>query len=481
MTIPFLTGLDESYGPTGGDASSAPFAYNIRTDYGQFAPARGYQKYIEKALPADATRAYLFADRNQGQEMQFILIGTPSSILVWRDDEWQALYSNAQGGDWGFVTYQNGEEVLLLAGNGVDPLLYWDGVSATAQEVEGAPCTGNQFCVHFERVFCAGDPSYPDRVFYSRAFAPFDWSGDTDHPENGGGFVDIPTWDGGKITSILSDGQDVLVGKTTSVFRLYGTTPADFTIMPVSGSMGITAPLSHALSGVTHYYVSEFGVATYYGGNFSLMDDRKLPRIFDEQYVTPEEDIHLWSGFGGCCAAVADSQQRVLFALPLGPDATENNAVLEYDVARQLFLLRRGFNVVSWMKAGNARTQILFLGRRGQESFVYAYEKGNDLDGEPQPYHWETPWMDLTAKYARKRVSSVRLFGSMPDGGAVRLTIETDKCRRERILSAQRLRSGSLRFATNAPGERFRFLLDSVDGAAFSFSAGLELEVELDE
>ena len=66
-------------------------------------------------------------------------------------------------------------------------------------------------------------------------------------------------------------------------------------------------------------------------------------------------------------------------------------------------------------------------------------------------------------------------------GGAVRLTIETDKCRRERILSAQRLRGGSLRFATNAPGERFRFLLDSVDGAAFSFSAGLELEVELDE
>lgn len=481
VSVPFLTGLDESYGAVNGTMSTAPFAWNIRTDYGMFAPAKGFAKYIEDPLPSDATAMFLFADRTGGVETGVLVVGTPTKLLAWKDNAWQEIYSDAHGGNWGFVTYQNASEVLMMAGNGVDSLLYWDGVSESAQEVPGAPCKGRFLCVHFERIFCAGDPENPDRVYYSRAFAPFDWTGDIDHPESGGGFADIPTWDGGRVTQMVSDGQDLVVCKNTTIFRLYGTTPANFTIVPVSGSMGVTAPMSHALSGVTHYFLTENGIATYYGGAFTLMDDRKLPRIFDPNYTPDGEDVHLSPVFPSLCASVADGQQRVLFALPLGPSAQENNAILEYDVARQVFLLRRGFNAIAWVRTVSPQAKLLFMGRNEDDVYVYEYDVGETLDGKTQDCHWETPWLDLSTKYARKRVVSLRMYGTTKDSGAVQLRIQTDKCERSRMLSADRLKGGSVKFTTNAPGERFRFVIENVNGSVFSFSGGIELEVELDE
>lgn len=497
VNIPYLTGLDESYGNTNGNTSSSPMSWNVRTDNGRISLANGVSPYISDGIDGDAQALYCFIDREDGEDIPFVIVGTPTKLyahnMSFGSYDWQEIYSGANSGDWGFITYQNASEVLLLASNGVDPLLYWDGVSESAQEVTGAPCKGRHLAIHFERVFCAGDPDYPDRVYYSRAYAPFDWTSDIDHPESGGGFVDIPTWDGGKITGLFSDGQDIVVTKNTTMFRLYGTTPADFTIVPVSGSMGVVAPNGHALSGVTHYFVTENGIATYYGGAFALMDDRRLPMIFDphwrELYDTKAPDLHLFDVT--TAAAVAEGQQRVLFSLACADD----NIILEYDVARQTFNLRRGIYAIAFARTPAPYALTLFLTKLGNQCYVYMYDAEHWFfeyydalgQGQPQDAFWATPWMDLGVKYARKRVSSVRMFGTIsdptgdPSHGAVMLGIETDKASKHRLVTSERMKTGSIRIATNVPGERFRFTLQNDLGSYFAFDGGLEIEVELDE
>ena len=235
------------------------------------------------------------------------------------DGQWKLLFAGTAGG-WGFLSYKKGADSILIFGNGVDEVQVWDGQAESSAKLEGVPAKGKFFALHYERVWMCGDVENPDRLYYSRMLNPNDWTGDAVTPETGGGFVDLPTFDGGVITNLYSVGGDLCILKSTTAMLLYGTSPDNYQVTRMSGEMGTIAGRTAAVYGQTGYFVTAHGIGVQSGTTISLLDDRKLPRLFDGDYCEePDCGEGLSPHFGACAAGIC-FRERLWFALPLGQE-----------------------------------------------------------------------------------------------------------------------------------------------------------------
>lgn len=69
----------------------------------------------------------MFSDRIGGDTFSYIIVGTKQGVYAYKDNQWRCLFSGASGGDWGFLTYQDDDDTLLIFGNGLDPVQLWNG------------------------------------------------------------------------------------------------------------------------------------------------------------------------------------------------------------------------------------------------------------------------------------------------------------------------------------------------------------------
>lgn len=469
--IPYFEGVDESLGELAGNAASAREARNVSTDHGRLASAAGFAPYIDAPVPGTPGSLYVFCETDSdGVRTEYVVAGTENAVLVWRDGAWRTLYAGTAGG-WGFLSYKKNDDSILIFGNGVDPVQCWDGQAETASALTGAPARGRFFALHYERVWMCGDASNPDRLYYSRMLDPNDWTGSVDTPETGGGFVDLPTFDGGVITNLYGVGSDLCILKSTTALLLYGTSPENYQVTRMSGEMGTIAGRTAAVYGQTGYFVAAQGIGVQSGTTIVLLDDRKLPRLFDKTYCE-EEDCpeRLSEGFGAAAAGVCFGE-RLWFSLPVGGSAV-NNLLLEYDLARETYALHDGVGAVGFARAGRMREQLLALCGDGVVRVLGG--------GTPAAARWTTPWMDFGTN-REKVLCRVALYGRMRAAQGlpcVRLTVESERGSKQRLLISgsgeDRLHQRRLRLG----GRRFRIKLDSAPGTQFCFTGGLEIETE---
>ena len=470
--IPYFEGVDESLGELAGNAAAARMARNISTDHGRLASAAGFAAYMEEPAPGEPGSVYVFCETDaQGVCTEYVVVGTEDKVLVWRDGAWQTLFTGTAGG-WGFLSYKKDDDSILIFGNGVDEVQYWDGSSQTSSALEGAPAKGKYFALHYERVWMCGDQDNPDRLYYSRMLDPNDWTGDVNTPEIGGGFVELPTFDGGVITNLYGVGSDLCILKTTTALLLYGTSPENYQVTRMTGEMGTIAGRTAAVYGQTGYFVAAQGIGVQSGTTIVLLDDRKLPRIFGDGYCEEQEACKegLAQGFGTCAAGVCFGE-RLWFSLPLG-DAQRNNVLLEYDLARETYAMHDGIAAVGFARAGRMREKLLVLCADG---VVRVYGSGT-----PAPAQWTTPWMDFGSN-REKVVRSVSLYGRMraEEGlASVRVTVESERAKKERRLTAQTWEDRLFKRQMRLGGRRFRIRIEAAEGTQFCFTGGLELETE---
>lgn len=110
------------------------------------------------------------------------------------------------------------------------------------------------------------------------------------------------------------------------------------------------------------------GIGVQSGTTIVLLDDRKLPRLFDATFCEEENCAEgLSPHFGGCAAGIC-FRERLYFALPLGQE-TANSIVLEYDLARETYVLHDEIAVRGFARSGLMRERLLALGADGK---VYA-------------------------------------------------------------------------------------------------------------
>lgn len=490
FSIPYALGVNESGGEVNANPSLSPYAQNIHATYGLLETARGYREYIAAPLPARPTRIYLFTDMDTvaGTRARHVVVTTETQVLAWDEgaSTWKVLLDGALSGNWGFITYQKDDNVILIMGNGMDPVKVWDGTSDALSDLEGAPCKGRFFALHYERLWMGGDPALPNSVFYSRQFNPNDWTGDLDTPSAGGGQVDLPSFEsGGFITGIYTSGNEIIVMKESTAIRIYGTSPSSYTAYEITGGIGTRAERAIVPFAGANYFLTRHGLGVQSGSAVSLLGDRSIPRVFDGMYAHGR-DMRLGEDYPErACGTRFDS--KIWMAVPLG-DVAENNALLEYDPNRESMMLHRGISVIDWADGSQEDEYVLFVGANDAGEYrVYAYGDSADYDGAPQHSVWESPWQDYGDKGRRKIVRQVRLFGSiekgtadLPESPKVRVTVETDRGRFVRLVEpfSFRPQPQSYRFGLRLSGERFRVVIAAEENARFRFTGGVELEVE---
>lgn len=126
-----------------------------------------------------------------------------------------------------FVTYLN----YVFMVNGVDATAVWDGNTSnsfvTTGNASGAPI-GKYIENFIGRIWIAGNPTYPDRLYYSTIPTAVTtpvvvWSTDV----STGQWIDISASDGDTITGLQRFRQWLIVFKTNRLYRVFGISQVD--------------------------------------------------------------------------------------------------------------------------------------------------------------------------------------------------------------------------------------------------------------
>ena len=117
------------------------------------------------------------------------------------------------------------------------PPLKWDNQTGTEyQALGGSPPNVKYIRKHQGRMWAAGDPARPDRIYFSTPGNHEEWGGVGDS-----GAMDIDPGDGDSsgITAIFPSFRGVLfVCKANAIYRVTGTTPIDYKIEQITSGLG---------------------------------------------------------------------------------------------------------------------------------------------------------------------------------------------------------------------------------------------------
>ena len=217
------------------------------------------------------------------------------------------------------------------------------------------------------------------------------------------------------------------------------------------------------------------GIGVQSGTTISLLDDRKLPRLFDGDYCEePDCGEGLSPHFGACAAGIC-FRERLWFALPLGQER-KNSVVLEYDLARETYMLHDFGGAVDFARAGQMREKLLVLGADGVVRALGG--------GAPAPGQWRTPWLDFGSS-EEKVARGIALYGrieSEGDAACVAVTVESDRGKKVRRLCTRDAvgaeKNRYFRRGFRLGGRRFRIDICAEAGTRFCFTGGMELLTE---
>ncbi len=462
IIIKKFTGIDQSTDAMGLPNGASPDAQNMVCDGGVLSTAKGFEKYPLPQSPGAIRTLMKYYRRNaSGSKDTFLLCATDTAVYLHNNIYgWCSICQGRRSGYYDFINYQWAGEDVIIFSNGEDPVLTWRGYE-NAEVLAGEPPSFYSLCLHYDRVWGACIKAYPDRVCYSKAFDPADWSS----PEEAG-YIEIPTWNGGSVLALKTLYNDVVVFKDYDVYRIYGTYPGSYEVTRVHGITGPIARRSIVQAGDIVYFLGAEGLCGYDGVRAVPLGDRKLARFFS--HINREYTKY-------ACATVCGD--KIYLALPEGDTATFNNAVVEYDTRDGTYMIRRGFRVDTFLEYDG---KLLFA---NDTRFIYEYGVGNTYDGAAIECWWKTPVFDLAAKNITKTSTLIyaAASGAGQAGGTGSILLSADfdgKLRQRQFDLPQQTRN--MRMPIRSRGRRLQFTFSNVEGSSFTLNTP-EIHLELDE
>lgn len=496
LTIEEFTGIDQSRGAHNSNYGSSPDAKNFIcrdgrlytcsgvVQYGVPAPMSAYESSNGRLFQA------FFRDAD-GEDFSKIVLALHGRFYVSDIDcgEWTPIAAGFVSDDWSAVNYRDEDHDWIIFANGVDKACYWDGVLDAAMPLtpvqgaveatedtpgqEGTELLFSKLTLLNERLWGGVTSAYPDRIYWSNTFDAEDWEFDYVDSENeGGGFIDVATFDGSRIRAIVAAFDDVLIFKDKSVHRLSGTYPGEFALSQVYGAEGTLAPRTVVYNGSRLYFLSSDGLCVYNGTSVASLTeagDRKLKDTWSR--INP-------STVSKACAVMKDSV--IYMAVPLDGSLI-NTHVIEYDVSTGIYSIIELPGVDDWLvlREGQKET-LLYL----NADTIYRYGAGYTFDGEVINASWISP--EITCGTLSSKKSTGRIYMTVDAQSLditkepeIRLTMYTDTKERTKLIP---LKNGinRLRKRVKIRGRAFRFKIENVDGNPLSINKGMEIRIEED-
>lgn len=402
--IPTPKGVYQADGDTNVSVNYAYRAENMRTERGLLATSYG----TSRAFPAlghaieTLTRFYR---RNKPDDPEVFVACANGAIYTYTLGAagWSKRSEGYASNRWSYATYETTEgggtvDVLLMT-NEKDGMVAVYGSDLRVEKKKltiGDDYGEVKFAVlgrYMERLWGTGAPGYPDSVFYSRAYDPFNWTVDAEAPELGGGVINQPSWDGDSFVSLEPFGGYLLAAKNRTVYEIRGSDPSTFTITLACGTEGPVQARTACVDGQAMYFLTQGGLGRYDGANTALLARDVLYETMRMMAKGKQENA---------TACVCNHVYYLAMCIKENEydEIAENNTVIEFDIERGTFMVRKGIRVKDFF----ALDGIVYYTQAGSPHEVLRY---NDPDsgsylGQPMESLWETAWLDLGKAYKKQ-------------------------------------------------------------------------------
>lgn len=482
FTIPAPKGIYQAAGDTNINTDYAYRAYNIRTERGLLATSYGTSRALP-ALGAPIETLTRFYRRTRPDDAEVFVAAAGGSLYTYTmgTEGWIECASGFNSNKWSYVTYEaveNGETVdILILSNEMDGMVTIFGSDLRAETKNltiGDEYAEVKFAVlgrYAERIWGTGAPGYPDSIFYSRPYDPFDWTDEPETPETGGGVINQPTWDGDSFIALETFGGYLLAIKSRTVFEIRGTDPSSFTITQAFGTDGPIEARTICTDMQSMYFLAQSGIGLYDGATLRLLSR-------DALYETMRMRMDGAQKLATACMNEHVYHLALCVKENAGDVITENNCVVEFDTERGTFMLRKGVRAKDFYALGG---KIYFT----QADSPYEVLEYNDKDvsgylGMPMESLWQTPWLDLGKAYMKRDFVLRFTADADEDALPVEVTIITDRREKTKtVLLSKRRRDYRVKIQTS--GIRVQMRIRSMRAAGWRIYGGIQVEYTLDD
>ncbi|MBO6061086.1 MAG: hypothetical protein J6P98_03085, partial [Clostridia bacterium] len=309
------------------------------------------------------------------------------------------------------------------------------------------------------RLFAAGDFQNPNRLYYSKlpggSRTIEDWGYDEDSPSVEGGHIEIGTTSGDPITAICAMSNQLLIFKKSSVWRLIGDRPGNYTVELIKSDSTFVTDTATAVWRDIIYYVTEGGLHCFNGVDAAPMPDARMIKTLLEGADTGD-------------SRMAVAGDRLYFTI----EKDAESRLIEYDLVSRRYMQYGGFRVYDIVCRDGAL--MITNGARCLEK----WGEGDSFDGEPIYGYWRTPLTDLFDKAAVKTLRSAAMRGSSAGGPIVFKTEIGGVENTYRALLPEKL-SDVLEIPLKNEGRTFFFTIENENGAYFRLVGGLEIDMSV--
>lgn len=480
--IPTPKGVWQASGDTNLGLDYAYRAENMRTERGLLATAHGTSRAFP-SLGAPIETLERFHRRARPDDPDVFVAAAGGAVYTYTlgTDGWTKRAEGYSSNRWSCVTYETSEDGvtvdLLLMTNELDGMIAVYGSDLHVEKK--ALALGDNYkevkfaalSRHAERLWGVGAPGYPDSIFYSKPYNPFDWTAVADTPELGGGVIQQPSWDGDAFLALRPFGGYLLAIKRHTVYEIRGTDPSSYTITQAYGTDGPVQERTICADRTNVYFLTESEIARYDGSALSLL-------ARDALYET----MRMLSGSSqkNATACVCDHVYYLALCVRGDEDdvVTQNNAVIELDTERGTFMLRTGVRAKDFFALDG--TVYYTDAQAPYEVLRYNDPESHGYVGAEMKSVWETAWLDL-GKDMMKRDFVLRFTAEADaDDLPMSVALETERRGKAKVVLLQKRRK-DYRVKIQNAGVRVKLRFDSKSAAGWRIYGGVQVEYSMDE
>ncbi len=456
MISTFHKGINQEFDEQLIEIDEAVIAENCNIDDGTLSLGKGYVKFNELNLPSGNKRLMRFYKNNKADIL--VAIGRNIYKINKNGTAYEVISSGYSNNDFNFINYQIQLDEVIVFTNGVDNVKVYDGSTFRDLKHNGmdsddstdnkAP-KGKYIELHKERLWLSGEEENPNRLYFSKDFDIDDWTYPVDDISANlhGGFIDIPTWDGGVIIGIKSLFDDLVVFKNKNVFRVFGTYPGNYNVLQVFSTIeGKILDKTIASLENTAIWTSTEGIHLFNGVN-TVKVSSKVKKYF--QRLNKE--------YADKAVAVIHGRKYIL-SMPID-DSTENNIVFEMNMDNGSFIVKTDINASSFLSIGD---DLYFT---NSQNNIFQYGVGNTYNGDNINAVWETGIMHFGEQNARKILN--RVYFTAKGSGTIRVTSISE---RKTVTRDIELTSDFefYRQRVRNKGRLMKFRFENIDGCDFT-------------
>lgn len=267
--------------------------------------------------------------------------------------------------------------------------------------------------LHKERLWIAGNIDNRDRLYFSSAYDINDWTFPVapEEANEHGGYIDIPSFDGGKIIGIKTVFDDLLIFKNKSIFRIFGSHPSNFEIERLFSANGGIADKSIVVFENGCYFVAEDGLYFFNGSQVENITHK----IKNTWKRINKEVIEK--------ATATKNGSKYVLVIPVN-NSLFNNLIIELDTLTDSFMIKENNYEITNIIEFNGN--ILYA---DSTKNIKLYNKSicdSDLI-------YETKYYDLETPHARKEIEYIYFTAS--GTGDIKLTLETERKSNSKIIT----------------------------------------------